>query len=66
MRCRVTVTVDVHASSLKEAEREAMKAIVSDLVGWSNGIIDIRTEIVEAPQRRPQSKEVVEGRASKR
>ena len=45
MQYRVVVTVDVNARSPEEAEREAMKAIASDIAGWSKGVIDVRTEV---------------------
>ena len=41
--------VDVLARSRKVAEREALKAIVSDVVQWGRGIIEVRTDVEEIP-----------------
>lgn len=48
MRYRVIVTVDVDARTSEGAEREALKAIVGDIAGWNENVIDVRTEIVPA------------------
>lgn len=67
MRYQVIVTVDVNALKAEEAEREAMKAIVSDIAGWSKGVIDVRTEVhsemltlEEVVERTGMSSEMIE------
>jgi len=68
MQYQVVVTVNVNARSPEEAEREALKAIVSDIEGWSKGVIDVRTEVrsemltlEEVMERTGMSAEMIEG-----
>jgi predicted DNA-binding transcriptional regulator AlpA len=49
MRYRVVVTVELNAQTAEAAEREALKAIVSDIAGWSKGVILVKSEVVEEP-----------------
>ena len=47
MRYQVVITVELNARTAEAAEREAMKAIVSDIAGWSKGVILVKSEVVE-------------------
>jgi hypothetical protein len=54
MLYQVVVTVRVHARDEKEAEREALKAIVGDLSRWSEGAIRVECRpIANGPQNPP-------------
>lgn len=54
MRYRVIVTVDVDARTSEAAEREALKAIVSDIAGWSAKVIQVETQDLESTVGRCQ------------